>query len=313
MGFSCLYRSSDSLDEYICELRGLGYELEACQLDQEKTPSTVSIATSEALTITRFDIGNRTHHLLKCPVGYRTFGVLARDQAPSQIRGRPLATDYVLVADPDIGVDAVNEPGFSVFAITIAEERLLEAAEFHEFSKTGELLRGVGMAKPASTELTTSIRQLCQQALLHGGEIPEVASHTQTDLPVALLSAWDDGDPLVRSRRANASTRQRALQRAVDFLRSSGPEVLSVEQLCRESATSYSTLERAFREYFGISPKQYMVYSRLAGARRALLECGGESSVSEVAHGWGFSHMSKFAADYSRLFGELPSATLRAA
>jgi len=32
-------------------------------------------------------------------------------------------------------------------------------------------------------------------------------------------------------------------------------------------------------------------------------------TVGDVAARWGFWHLSRFAADYSRLFGELPSAT----
>jgi AraC-like DNA-binding protein len=35
------------------------------------------------------------------------------------------------------------------------------------------------------------------------------------------------------------------------------------------------------------------------------------STVSEIALGWGFEHTGDFTADYYRLFGELPSQTLR--
>jgi AraC family ethanolamine operon transcriptional activator len=33
--------------------------------------------------------------------------------------------------------------------------------------------------------------------------------------------------------------------------------------------------------------------------------------INEIANRWGFWHMSQFAADYRRFFGELPSETLR--
>jgi AraC-like DNA-binding protein len=33
--------------------------------------------------------------------------------------------------------------------------------------------------------------------------------------------------------------------------------------------------------------------------------------VNEIAARWGFDHAGNFAADYRRLFGELPSQTLR--
>lgn len=33
--------------------------------------------------------------------------------------------------------------------------------------------------------------------------------------------------------------------------------------------------------------------------------------ISCIAYDWGISHLSQFAQDYRRLFGELPSETLR--
>jgi AraC family ethanolamine operon transcriptional activator len=36
----------------------------------------------------------------------------------------------------------------------------------------------------------------------------------------------------------------------------------------------------------------------------------GTASVREIARRWGFWHTGEFAADYRRLFGELPSETL---
>lgn len=33
--------------------------------------------------------------------------------------------------------------------------------------------------------------------------------------------------------------------------------------------------------------------------------------MTQVAYRWGFNHLSRFAADYRRLFGEVPSQTLR--
>ncbi|MCK5375915.1 MAG: helix-turn-helix domain-containing protein, partial [Acidobacteria bacterium] len=33
--------------------------------------------------------------------------------------------------------------------------------------------------------------------------------------------------------------------------------------------------------------------------------------VTDVANNWGFWHMGQFAADYRKMFGELPSQTLQ--
>jgi AraC family ethanolamine operon transcriptional activator len=70
-----------------------------------------------------------------------------------------------------------------------------------------------------------------------------------------------------------------------------------------------STLERSFKEHFGVSPKRYLLMSRLSGVRRALLQGAQGRSIGQMANEWGFWHMSQFAQDYRRQFGELPSET----
>ncbi len=95
----------------------------------------------------------------------------------------------------------------------------------------------------------------------------------------------------------------------MDYIHSRPQAVFSVEELCSASASSMSTLERAFREHYGVSPSQYLIATRLGGVRKILL-CSQETrTIADIAADWGFWHMSKFAADYKRMFGELPSAT----
>lgn len=60
----------------------------------------------------------------------------------------------------------------------------------------------------------------------------------------------------------------------------------------------------------GLSPVQYLRAARLLGVRRELLRAGPVIRVSDAAARWGFWRLSQFAADYKRLFGELPSETL---
>jgi transcriptional regulator GlxA family with amidase domain len=65
------------------------------------------------------------------------------------------------------------------------------------------------------------------------------------------------------------------------------------------------TLERAFKEHFGIGPKAYLIRRRLSGARDALVRDDGPTAIVDVANEWGFWHMGQFAKDYRALFGEL--------
>ena len=86
----------------------------------------------------------------------------------------------------------------------------------------------------------------------------------------------------------------------------------TIDELCRVAGTSRRTLEYAFKDYFGTSPKQFIKALRLNAARNDLLSGQyGSAKVAEVASGWGFTHMGQFSSDYRRMFGENPSETLR--
>jgi AraC-like DNA-binding protein len=84
-----------------------------------------------------------------------------------------------------------------------------------------------------------------------------------------------------------------------------------VLELCREFAVSERTLHYAFQEIRGLSPMAYFKASRLNAVRQELkAAAAGTKSVGEIAQRWGFWHNGEFAADYRRLFGELPSQSL---
>jgi transcriptional regulator GlxA family with amidase domain len=75
---------------------------------------------------------------------------------------------------------------------------------------------------------------------------------------------------------------------------------------------SLRTLNRGFRERFGIGPKAYLLRQRLAAVRRDLIRATSDQRVADAANRRGFWHMGQFARDYRSVFGELPSATLEA-
>ncbi len=78
-------------------------------------------------------------------------------------------------------------------------------------------------------------------------------------------------------------------------------------ELAVSLGVSRRALEQAFRSALGVSPSRYLRGVRLNRARRALRR--DRLSVTEAALDHGFAHLGRFAADYRRLFGELPSQT----
>ena len=105
--------------------------------------------------------------------------------------------------------------------------------------------------------------------------------------------------------------RDLALARALRFIKASGWAHLRVQDLCREAGASERSLQYAFRDHFGLSPRRFINAYRLAIVRQELLAADpAEGKIGDIASFMGFWHSGQFAKDYRRMFGELPSDTL---
>jgi AraC-like DNA-binding protein len=101
------------------------------------------------------------------------------------------------------------------------------------------------------------------------------------------------------------------LIRALEWLRSHLADPVRLDSLALASGSTPRTLERHFREFLGTTPLGWTRRMRLARARQALLNAGPEDTVTNIALSNGFTQLGRFAADYRRAFGELPSSTTR--
>jgi AraC-like DNA-binding protein len=114
--------------------------------------------------------------------------------------------------------------------------------------------------------------------------------------------------------RRHGPHRPGPLKRAIDLIESRPASDLSLERLALHAGVSARSLQRHFRDYVGVGPRDYVQQVRLARAREDLAAAtpGSGVTVAEVALRWGFGHVPRFAGAYRRRFGEPPSATLRA-
>jgi AraC family ethanolamine operon transcriptional activator len=107
------------------------------------------------------------------------------------------------------------------------------------------------------------------------------------------------------------SARRRVLLTALEYLDDEYTLPLTVSELCTKIGASAPTLYRAFHEEFGVGPKHYIQIRRLCGVRQHLLSADNTESITDIANRWGFWHMGQFASDYRKMFGELPSESLK--
>jgi transcriptional regulator GlxA family with amidase domain len=101
----------------------------------------------------------------------------------------------------------------------------------------------------------------------------------------------------------------RALRRVESLVSDRIGEPLTLAVLAAAAGMSERALQSQFRKYRQCTPMQFVRDSRLAMARAILSGASDIESVGTVAFKCGFNHLARFASDYQRRFGELPSET----
>ncbi len=111
--------------------------------------------------------------------------------------------------------------------------------------------------------------------------------------------------------KATANTKGKTIKTVIDYIQSLPNKDISIEMICSDTGINIRTLQRAFLEKYGVTPKSYLQSQRLNEAYKALLDSDPKTAkIRDIALSQGYWHMSQFAADYRRQFGELPSKTL---
>ena len=101
------------------------------------------------------------------------------------------------------------------------------------------------------------------------------------------------------------------VKRALAYLRTNMAEKVTLAGLADACEISQRALLKQFQRFLGVSPIAHLRHMRLATARAELQQTERVVSIGEVASRCGLTHLARFASDYRKAFGELPSATLR--
>lgn len=115
------------------------------------------------------------------------------------------------------------------------------------------------------------------------------------------------------SESLSGSHRAMSIERGRRYIHANLAGALRIASVCAAAGVRPRTLEYGFQELFGISPVSYIKAMRLNQVRRLLLTpTSAGRTITVIALDSGFWHLSQFAADYQKFFGESPSITRRA-
>lgn len=241
------------------------------------------------------------------PVSRRELAFIGAAEIPHDaVAIRPGGTEFELWTPQD----------YDILGIVVQEEAFVRFAQEVEHVDGYALLRQFKVAG-----LDAEIKDATARALLRmlyridmpqPGKDPVAARQILQDQVlghlVNLLKTAAAPDTRVSATFLN---RRRIVGKVREYILSHPDEPVSIPDLCRMFHVSRRTLQYCFQDVVGMSPVAYLRTVRLNEVRRRLFFGGRYGQVTEVAMSWGFRHMSQFSIDYQRLFGVLPSETVR--
>jgi AraC family ethanolamine operon transcriptional activator len=266
--------------------------------------------------INRFTITRRIEVNGNPPPGVWTFGVPTANCQPFIWRGQHSDADTIQIYKPPTELAMMTNPEFEAIDVSISENDFNALNHRWGLPDLAEIIgaREMAICDPAVMyRLRKTLQYICQvvdsdpEALKQNANLQNLVGH---EVPYLLAQTLMSSDAPVC--KAAPDKRSRALKTAIEYIRTTTDEATSVNSFCRQTGINERTLQRAFLDTYGITPKSYMQAFRLNRAYKALLKSNPDStSITEVANELGYWHMSQFAATYRRQFGELPSQTLR--
>lgn len=173
------------------------------------------------------------------------------------------------------------------------------------------------IGEPETRRLRSLFRAVIDDAALtmQLQSIPEASAAFEQHVLAAYAAALASARRPERNGMSSLQRRNRLVRKAEAYVTAHLDESVRMQKLCREVGASARSLEYAFQAIYGTGAMRYLRTVRMNEVRKALLraDSSARATVTAAAMDWGFWHLGEFAAAYRRLFGELPSETLRIA
>ena len=291
-----------------------GWDFEWQQLDRGRLEAKLEQIQSSSALLTRVAFSRQFHQCGGQPPGMLTFGFPGEGISEVKWCGRPSTQRSLHTFNSANGYEAVSQVGFRGSTLSFSEDLLGQLAESLGIPGAEDLLARTNPSFDCNPILLTPLRRRLRALFATAAADPSVVSslefldEIETEIPTLMLTAMAEGHR--SALRLSSSVRHKAARDALAVVRDRPEDPVTVQEICTEVGVSERTLQHAFREQFGVTPKRYLQSIRLNGVRRNLRDAEPSVKIADVANEWGFWHLGQFAADYRRQFDELPSETL---
>lgn len=292
-----------------------GWEQEYHQLSPGRYEGSVSWCSMKGIEFFVESSNQQLHQAGSIPAGKVAMALPLACEGQGWISGQPVGADTMVVLTDQRPLDFRTPRSLSVAAIVVAMEDLLrfagvfecEAAVAAAIAQGAFTLPGL-MAGHLRDCLASVARSVASEklALNHGNALAAF----RNNLLSGFVNALGGSATAAQAPARSAAQHRRTVERAVQYMRSHASEPIGVVDICQAVGVHSRVLQYCFNEVFGVTPVAYLRCLRLHQVRREIKEAPNES-LGDIAARWGIWHLGRFASDYKRLFGELPSTTAR--
>lgn len=289
-----------------------GWELRYEQMSHGQFAGRLQQVHLPEMTLLREDTNIALHQRGQLDSDAYGFATALKDTADLFFNGRQVPAHSIMCGKGD-GVDLNTPPQFSLLAVVV-KRSLLNPLWEHMYQRPLAPWLENQLVLETTEVKVQSVRETQLATLEFCFANPQLQTDTQAlhQLRDEILIEWIEALPpqVDTSDLVSLSRKKKVVDRACEVMMARSDEPLSILEICNRVGTSRRKLNTCFQEVLGTTPVKYLRSLRLNGVRRALRAAGTSETIQNIAAHWGFWHLSQFASDYKKLFGELPSATL---
>jgi AraC family ethanolamine operon transcriptional activator len=289
------------------------WNAEIRQLQRGKSTNHLIEFSTKDLSITNGIFNVHTQQKGLSPTLGATVAILSDKISNLNWRKKEVGSNCLMVMPPGCELDVVTKAHAGVYTITLSgktlEKMIRVNSEIEKILTQNQLLT-------APVKMVGALRSVLLRYQLLLDQTPTLISQTSF---VDELN-WEISEKIVTclthsccvSEPSKLINKKKVWNRIEYVFEKTSAIDLRVSELCRMTKVSESTLLRLFKERFDLPPKTYINMVRLNGLHKELINgVTSNLNISDCANDWGFWHMGQLAKDYKRMFGELPSETLR--
>lgn len=236
------------------------------------------------------------------------FGIPIEKNEAVRINGENLSANALATRVGDDCFELNTPEDFNIYGIVLDNSYLNQIAELQ-----GIELRELGVFKTPVMEVDSNRLESLKYCLSEvvSDKTSNMSSNIKEDILISNLLQAIPKETQYKKHKPSYQHRKQVVERVKDYLHSRQNLPVTITELCQIAFVSRRTLQYSFESILGYSPLYFIRMTRLNQVRRALKNASEDSSVNEIAEFWGFTHAGQFGSDYKKLFGELPSETLR--